>query len=196
MNMLGNGTWSPSHDVATHQELVRRLSLAPSRRWIASYLDLIKRVIEVAAFSPDDARLSLTMPNFRQKSPAVRVNVNNRWVLVNYTEEQGYRLGTIYGAEFEYQSYILNCIEHQWRFDPLLVEESVMSPTPYFLWIKPDVYPILPKEMEPGWLDAVLAEAHRARASVYRGHHQPVVYRAAVDIPYRKRVLNEAFPRG
>ncbi len=145
---------------------------------------------------PSDLRLSLTMPEAKQKSPAIRVNVNNRWVLVNYTGDGGYLLGVIYGPEYDYQFHLEEHIEHQWRFHPLLIEQRMMSPTPYFLRIRPNRNPILPKEMESGWLDAVLAEAHRAKGSVYRNHHQPVIYRAATDLAYREQVLNEAFPRG
>lgn len=187
---IGDERW---HDLQAHRELVRRISLAPSREWINGYFDLTKRIVDSAGFAPNDTRLSLTMPEARQKSPAIRVNVNNRWVLVNYTGDKGYRLGIIYGSEYEYQPHLWDYIEYQWRFEPLLIEQRLMSPTPYFLWLRPGSDSLLPKEMEPGWLDVVLATAHQARNSVYRIHHQPVVYRAATELAYRKQVLDEAF---
>jgi hypothetical protein len=69
-----------------------------------------------------------------------------------------------------------------------------MSPTPFFLWLNDDRMSQLPEELKAGWLEAVLAEARRAKRSVYRKHHQEVVYHAATDLAYRQRVLDEAFP--
>lgn len=175
------------------QEVVRRVRLAPSRQWIEQYFDLIGRVIGTAELSAHDPRLSTTLPEARQKSPAIRVNINNRWVLVNHTRERGYRLGIIYGPEYEYQPHLREYIHAVWRFQPLFPEISTMAPTPFFLWLNEDLTGQLPDALQEGWLEAVRAEARRARGSVYRKHHQGVIYRAATDLTYRQRVLARAF---
>ncbi len=185
-----------SEDQWAYGELVRRVRLSPSRDWVSSYLDLIAELVLTADLANDDSRLSLTMPGAKHKSPAIRVNVNNRWVLVNHTRKEGYLLGIIYGPEYEYQPELGHYVQRSWRFDPLWSEQSAMSATPYFLWLRNDLESLLPEELQFGWLDAIVAEVHRAKGSPYRKYHQPVVYKAVMDKEYREMVLDEAFANG
>lgn len=105
-------------------ELVRQVSLAPSREWISNYLDLIKTVVKIADLLPDDSRMSFTMPEAKQRFQAIRVNINNRWVLVNFTRSMVNMLGVIYGPEYEYQPFLCAYIERKFWFDPLRQERS------------------------------------------------------------------------
>lgn len=48
-------------------------------------------------------------------------------------------------------------------------------------------------ELHENWREAVLFEVSHGKVSPFRKFHEPVVYEAAVNLDYRKRILEEAF---
>jgi 5-methylcytosine-specific restriction protein A len=66
---------------------------------------------------------------------------------------------------------------------PILVAFSTASP-----------FDLGPEVLE-GWRQAVLAERGHGRRSQFRRSHEPVVYRAATDLDFRRDLLDRAFPR-
>ncbi len=177
-----------------HTELVRRVSMAPGRQWMDQYLDLIREVLDCAGLTDDDPRLCLGMPNQRSRSPALTVTVNMRYVLTNYLDREGSVLGIIHDPSFEYRSDLWGLVLRYGRFEPNRRQERAGAPTPFFLRLPQDQFPLIPEPLRQGWLQAVHAEALSRRGGPFRDHHQPVLYRAATDLAYRERVLNEAFP--
>jgi hypothetical protein len=171
---------------ATSEQLIKRVKFAPSCEWIEGYFDLMKLLLETTGLSNDDPRLVTSIP---QSDWLLPVSVNNRYVLAP-RKQDGFAVGIIYGPEFELKPHLQTQAISDWRFSPLPGEGI---DTPFFIRFR-DAGSILESpEIRDGWLDAALLEVQRAKSSPYRKFHQSIVYRAAVDLGYRKTILDKAF---
>lgn len=171
-----------------HEALVERLSLAPTREWIAEYLNLIKELIEFCGLAWNDERLALTL---RKKETRLPVNINQRYVLnAQLAKGEDPVVGLILGADFT-RYHRLH--KEAYQFKPRrgeLVEEA-----PY--WIsKQDGLPSehIFADLKNEWKKTVLAELARGKRSGFRKHHEPLIYEAATDLDYRESLLDRAFP--
>ena len=77
------------------------------------------------------------------------------------------------------------------RFDPLRGES--MFSTPFFVRFNTNSVAFIPEDFKAGWIRSALAELERASSSSYRKFHRPLVCEAAINIEYRKSLLDEAF---
>jgi hypothetical protein len=175
----------------SHHLLVDRISLFPSREWMDTYFDLMREIIEVAGLSNDDPRIVTSIP--KSYEGLLSVMVNRRYVLRAWSQAPsiGPSAAIIYGPGFETLPELESRVAKHERFNPLGGESG--SEAPFFLEFG-DVNEVRSLgEFKQGWLDAVLVEVERAKSSTHRKYHQPLVYRAAVDLGYRDAVLSDAF---
>jgi hypothetical protein len=179
-------------DEKGHQRLVERIRLAPDREWINEYLDLVKELLSFTGFTADDPRLVLSIPSYNK----LPVTINNRYVLrAAFYRRKPATTGFIFGAQSakipELQAKTVN----GGRFDPLPGEE--FDDTPYFfrfIGSPNSIFADAPtNELKDAWIEAILSEMERCKSSSFRKFHEPVLYEAAVNLDYRKAVLDEAF---
>lgn len=168
--------------------LLSRISQSPGLDWVNAYLDLLKQIIQDLKIEPHNPRLVTSMAKGNWFLP---VSVNNRYVLGGDKRSPGWPAGLIYGPEYEGQARIRKSYPPYFRFDSLRGEGVG---TPFFLNAGEPGMVSSDKELVDGWISAVQTELQRARSSPYRKYHQPVVYRAAVDLAFREKLLKEAFP--
>ncbi|MBK7600323.1 MAG: hypothetical protein IPJ07_18120 [Acidobacteria bacterium] len=111
------------------------------------------------------------------------------WLLKK--QNKGYFIGIIYGAMFKSESELKSMTAYYGRYNPHRGESAAL--TPYFLQFNPDTDVFIPEEFKSGWIHSVLTELDRARSSSFRKYHQPLVYKAAINLSYRRELLKEAF---
>ena len=175
-------------DFAIHL-LIERVRCVPNREWIDGYLDLMKLLIEATGLSSDDRRLVTSIPNSNWFLP---MSVNNRYVLAPHKQENTFQVGIIYGPEFKVMAELAQRVVYS--FKPLRGEH--FADTPVFLRFESPGTILETADIREGWIAAALREVQRARGSPYRAYHQPVVYRAAIDLNFRREVLDLVFPGG
>lgn len=190
------------------QRLVARLRLAPNRRWAESWLDLANELIEATGLGNEDSRLVMSLPqgNF------LPVTINRRYVLTAFRIEEG-------GHEKHYLipdyanppghavvelilpatmkgriDNLPGAIRHS-SFDPGYKGETGEHVPRFVSFSKPAEFDFPPDVLD-GWREALAAERDHQRTSTYRKYHELVVYRAAIDLDYRRRLLDLAFPTG
>ncbi len=169
----------------TDQQLIERFRNAPNRKWVETYLDLAKLLIETTELREDDPRLVISMPKRKWFLP---VTINNRYVLAC---RKDFVLIVIYGPEFEIMADLQTKVVDYGYFHPL-PGENVADP-PFLLYFE-DIYAVPnSSEIIEGWLQAASIEVLRAKSSPYRKFHQPAVYESIVNLDYRTSLLNEAF---
>src|SRR6185503_4664129 len=167
------------HSGEIHDALVDRISLAPSRKWIAEYLNLIKELIEFCELEWDDPRLALTLPKKEHRLP---VNINQRYVLnAAFVSEKEAVVGFILGGDFVRYHRLQRQSK---RYDPRRGEPTKELP---YWWGKYAETPnaALSGEFKQEWINAVRAELRRGKRSGFRKHHESRIYDAAVDLDYR-----------
>lgn len=98
-------------------------------------------------------------------------------------------MGIIYGPEFETMVELGQKVVYHFR----ALRGEHFADTPVFLGFDTPEAVLESADVREGWITAALLEVRRARSSPYRKYHQPVVYEAAVNLDYRKRVLDLAF---
>lgn len=166
--------------------LVERVRFAPGREWIDRYFDLMKLLIEATGLPSGDPRIVTSIPKGNWFLP---VSVNNRYVLAPHRQEDNFQVGIIYGPEFEAMMELAQKVVYHFR--PLRGEHFV--DTPVFLGFDTPGVILETAYVREGWIAAALLEVQRAKGSPYRAYHQPVVYEAAINIDYRRKVLDLAF---
>ena len=168
-----------------HDRLVDRIKLAPGRKWISEYFNLINEIIDFAEITSDDPRLVLTIP---AKSPKLPVNINQRYVLnAGFVGEEAI-LGFILSADFVRYRRLKNEVE---RYRPQRGEFK--DEVPYWVRYYGTPNRVLSGDLKGDWKMAVLAELQRQKRSGFRKFHEPLVYEAAVNTNYRALILDEAF---
>jgi phospholipase D-like protein len=173
------------------QRLMEHVRLAPDREWIDGYFDLVKELLVFTGLKNDDPRLVLSIP----KDKILPVTINRRYVLA--ASFSGIPVtGFIFGEQFRRIPELKSKKARPGRFRPFSGESE--EETPYFIWLEKRPSVILSEEMtnelEDEWRDAVLFEVNHGKTSSFRKFHEPVFYEVAVNLKYRARVLEEAFP--
>ncbi len=173
---------------ATSEQLVKRVRWAPSREWIDDYFDLMRILLETTGLTNEDARLVTSIPQSHWFLP---VSINNRYVLATRRKREQVLIGIICGPEFELLPEFQNKAVSYGRFKPLRGESS--GDTPFFVRFKNAPQILKSLRLKESWLDAASLETQRAKSSPYRRFHQSIVYRTAIDLNYRKEILDKAF---
>lgn len=189
----------------TEQQIAARFTLAPSREWIESYLDLANEMIAFTGLSHDDARLVISLP----QGPFLPITINRRYVLCAMRLERGSHNKHYPDPDFQIPSdqasveLILPAAtpvgvqQHEGlfrtsRFDPWAKGETDANVPLFLSFARPS--PIrFERAILDAWREAVLAECDHGRASSFRRFHQPALYRAITDAKYRRQLLDLAF---
>jgi PLD-like domain len=177
-----------SQKVDAHEQLVEKVKLSKDRNWIDSYLNLMKELLDITGLDSDDARLVTSTP---QSYGILPVTINNRYVLSSYRKKNDLLLGIIFPAIFENIEELKEKTKYYGKFKPLSGESSL--DTPFYLRIECASKATVPEEFKKGWVSALLKETNRATGSPFRRHHEPLVYKAIMDLDYRQKVLDDAF---
>jgi hypothetical protein len=176
-------------------ELTRRISAAPSQEWADRYFDLIGKLIRTAGLTHDDRRLLTSMPVAYSSRPYhLPVSINNRYVLDNQRRKGKFRVRFIYVPHYDWRPDLQALATVVWRYQ---AQRGQWGEMPLYLQMRdePPIPTILP-EFDEGWLEAAYIEANRPVIyNPHRHRHQPVVYKAAMDLAFRARLLNKAFPQ-
>jgi len=180
---------SISENGESHKRLVERVKFAPSREWINDYFELLKELISFTGLSNGDPRLVLSIP----KDKILPVTINRRYVLA--ADRYGSTV-LIFGSQLSRIPELMNKSNRYGQFNPLGREAE--EDLPYLIWLEGMPRSIFSDEetdeLKDSWREAVLAEMRRGKISPFRKFHEPLVYEAAVNLDYRERVLEEAFP--
>jgi hypothetical protein len=79
-------------------------------------------------------------------------------------------------------------------FDPAFSGETVEN-VPRFVSFSCGLRFDFNPDVLEGWVEASLAECDHQSISNVRKYHEPVVFRATMDLNYRRRLLDRAFPQ-
>lgn len=171
-----------------HKRLVARVKFAPSREWMNDYFELLKELISFTGLSNGDPRLVMSIP----KDKILPVTINRRYVLA--ADSYGCTV-FIFGSELSRIPELMNKSNRYGQFNPLGSEAE--EEIPYLIWLKGMPRSVFSDEetdeLKENWREAVLVEMRRGKTSPFRKFHEPLVYEAAVNLDYRRRVLEEAF---
>lgn len=179
--------------------LVKRIKYAPSREWVNSYFELVKRVLKITGLDNDNPRLVMSLsPN--STGWHFPVTINNRYVVALRKEKEDEQTRLFVGLIFTEFSKEIPQLQNNldlskyWQFKNLHGE---YSEPPYFLrfgnfsellyWLETS------KHVYQSWSEALLAEVKRAKSSPYRKSHEPLMYKMAVDVNFRAEILDMVF---
>lgn len=169
-----------------HEKLVERVSKAYGSDWIDSYFDLLDDLISATGLPNDDPRLVTSLP---QKG-TIPVTINNRYVLVAFRGKDN-RTEFIIPPDSHRLDVYTNRADYSGRFNSIYGEDE--SEAPWFIGFDRHPTEAVDREFVEDWIDAACREIDRAEASPYKKHHEPLVYEAARNRDYRRRVIEEAF---
>lgn len=172
-----------SVDDGHREELIAAVEHAPSRGWIDTYFDWITKLIEFTGLDESDERIATTVPSPRK----LPVNINQRYVLTAFPK-QG-KIGVMLPGDSTAVEELAAYISDFGQFSI----PSDSDPDPYWFEFPERLDEFLSPEIEDDWKRAVRNERSRADRSSHRDSHNPAVYRAAVDMDYRSKILDDAF---
>jgi hypothetical protein len=177
-------------EVTRRDHLMATIALAPSKEWIDDYCELMKEAIDVTGLASEDPRIVTTCP----KEKTIRLNINNRLVLSAYYEDYS-AVGFILPRDFTFDSELERRIikyNPDDSFRPITKNENIET-TPIFVSFKVSRMRDIPAYVIELWKEEVVREVGLRKRSPYKDHHEPLVYRAAMDNAFRKRLVDEAF---
>jgi len=178
------------NNLSPHKMLAKQIKLFHDREWINGYFDLLKHMIEFTGLKNDDARLVLSIPRYK----ILPVTINRRYVLATSFRRMG-AVRLIFSSQFSRIPALKAKAAHTWRYKPYSGETE--QEAPYFIWLKGAPYSIfadeITSELEDEWREAVLFELEHGKSSPFRKYHEAVVYEAAMNLTYRRELLDEAF---
>lgn len=180
--------------------LVKRIKYAPSREWVNSYFELIKRILDATGLKNDNPRLvmSLSPNNAGWHFP---VTINNRYVVAHRKNRENDKTTLFVGSIFNYLareiSQLRNNFEKKGQWGQFSNLRGEYSEPPYFLRFS-NFYELIhlletSELVYQSWSEALLAEVERAKSSPYRKSHEPIMYKMAVDKNFRAEILDMAY---
>lgn len=176
------------NDRRAYDRLVERIGMAPSRSWINGYFDLIEGLIEFCDLRDSDTRVCMSLPKGRAK---IQVNLNMRMVLYALLGKGGPCTGFIFGRAVQLSRRLEKIGTAFDDFKAQRGEEDI--DVPYYVAFPGIPTAILSNSFDRAWKSAALVELERRKGSPIRDKHEPLIYRAAVDMDFRNFVLDEAF---
>ncbi|GEM_PF-500144 len=178
---------SPSIDKKVYSRLLKYLRMAPDRRWIEGYFDLVREVIETSGLSSDDDRLVMTIRTSRR----LPVTINQRYVLAALWKDRS-SVGFSLSKEYPIPDILL---------DRKLYEEEGYEPrkkeppaeVPRYVEFKLDHPSDVPADLKRVWKEVISREVGHGEGSSHRRYHQPLIYAMAMNPAVRRRVFDDAF---
>ncbi len=173
-------------DDSSHGWLIEIIKQAPNKQWIEEYLDLVKELLDFTGLTENDPRLSVSST----KDYGIGVNVNSRHTLTSRGQGKPWA-GFIFGSDFDHLAALRDRATYSHQFKPHHGE--VAGKTPYILRFEGAPKIVLNVHEQKAWREAVLVELKRRKSTPYKRFHNPLAYKAVVDLEYRALVLEEAF---
>jgi hypothetical protein len=190
----------------SYEKFVEWVSKAYTPQWIDRYFDLLNDLISITGLSNDDPRLVTSLP----QDGRIPVSINNRYVLVamrpagsathgRYRDDYEERVqeyskwattGFILGPDTD---NIEELIEMADFYFPFKTHSEGDGEPPYYVEYVGDPDRMIDRDFKEAWLNAATNQIERAEGSPFKQYHEPVVYRAARDGEYRKKIIREAF---
>lgn len=167
-------------------DLIERLRQAPDRKWAESYLDLAKELVEITGLGNDDPRLVMSL----RQGKFLPVTINRRYVLAAPLGQAVVEL--ILPASMKAQIEKLPGVIRHGSFAPGFSRETNDNVPRFVSFSMAPKFNFSPEVLE-GWQQTLLAERDHGRASPSRRFHEPTVYRAVMDLAFRRHVLDRAF---
>lgn len=189
-----------TRDDELQERCAQKIRIAPSREWVNSYFELVKRVLDVTGLKDDNPRLTMSLsPN--KTHWYFPVSINFRCVSGLQKKMIGGRpkhyVGLIFASycrDIPELSRVVRTRQNSWRFDNLRGE---VTEPPYFLRFDNlyEVTALLDSSelVKQCWHDALIAEVNRAKSSTFRRFHQREVYRLVTDRNFRAEILDMAY---
>ncbi len=167
--------------------LVEKLRRAPSRQWAEHYLDLVRELVEATGLDNDDARLVMSMPD----GAGLPVTICQRYVLAAFRHGPSRLSMMLPGAPSLVSG--LRVVRTGDGYAPR--KDETEATAPWWISFEVDDPSEVPESVKEHWRRLVRREVDHGKYSSYRKHHEPVVFEAAMDVGFRKRVLDQAFGR-
>ncbi|MAT45434.1 MAG: hypothetical protein CL609_24160 [Anaerolineaceae bacterium] len=176
--------------------LIKKIKFAPNREWVNLYFDLVKRVLDITGLKNHDPRLVMSLPRY-SKDWYFPVSINHRYVVALGKKKEDEKTNFYVGLIFNFLAREISQLQNsfEWQFSNLPGE---ISEPPYF--IRFSKFPELlywletSEEVFHSWSEALLAEVRRAKSSSYRKSHEEIMYKMTVDVNFRAKILDLAFP--
>lgn len=175
-------------DDLLHERLVQIIRQAPNREWAEEYFDIVGELLDFTGLSNEDPRFALSLP----QSNMLKVIINRRDVLVGL-EKGKPTIGFLLERNFEELPKLINMALRVWYPKPF--REEAKDNVPCLPHLQGFPKQLLTLERKKSWKKAILSELVSRKSSSFRRHHQPVVYKAVVDLDYRSFLLDRAFQR-
>ena len=180
--------------------LIKRIKYSPSRAWVNSYFDFVKRILDVTGLKNENPRLVLSLsPN--STAWYFPVTINYRYVVALRRKKENNKIRLFVDSIFNFLARDIEPL--QVRFDSkngwgqYSNLRGEYSEPPYFLrfanflelldWLDTS------EQVYECWHAALLAEVERANSSPYRKSHEPIMYKMAVDLNFRTEIFDLAY---
>lgn len=183
---------NPTMEGDHRERLLAAIRRAPSREWIDGYFDLLKRAIEVAQLA--------RYPERFVTSCTKRLSINltiNRGFALTANQDHINSIGFILPEHVDPDSFDGLAKKH-YSGDNFKMVTNNRGDDPYkyitFVMDNNDIK-LIPAELLDMWERIVREQPHMGYAPLPRvkAVHNPLVYQAAVDLDFRKQLLDEAF---
>ena len=181
--------------------LIKRIRYSPSREFINSYFDLVKRILDVTGLKNEDPRLVMSLSPSNSTGWYFPVTINYRYMVAIRKKKENGKIRIFVDSIFNFLARDIE--QFQDRFDArngwgqYSNLRGEFSEPPYFLrfanfpellgWLDTD------EQVYESWCEALLAEVGRAKSSPYRKSHEAIMYRMAVDLNFRAEILDLAY---
>jgi len=176
-----------------YKRLIKSVEYAPNHTWINYFFDRVKDVIGITNMEDGDPRLIMAV---WKNNGYIGLSLNHRWVLSAYYKNVNNKqrkdhaaIGFVVSKHYELPiDTSFASFSHAFSY-----KGKNKGNLRYIVAITEDVTAIS-DELLTEWRKSVRYQAENEKNSGKKGSHDPLVYRAAIDLDFRKDLLDEAFP--
>lgn len=173
-------------DNESHEALVKRVQLAPSREWANAFFGLMSDLIAATGLPEDDPRLVTGIA----QDDRITLSINTRMALGAFFSEEP-KVGFIIGNGAENIDWLIEKSDDDLPFHAQSGE--IEEETPHWVEYEGEPERMVTPTFRREWMKAAIREIERSSGSIHQESHEPPVYQAAVNQSYRNQVLREAF---
>lgn len=185
-------TKTPTTEAEHRKRLLAAIRRSPSKEWIEGYFDLMKRAIEIANLDQYPERFVTSCT----KGLSINLTINRGFSLTANHQHIN-SIGFILPEDIDPDSYESMTKKH-YNKEPFKLITKSKGSDPYiyvsFVMDYNDIN-LISNELLAKWETIVKAQPQMGYSPLpnVKAVHNPLVYRAAVDLDYRKQLLDEAF---
>lgn len=170
--------------------LINKLITIDDRHKIEQFLNLISLAVDKFGLKNDDPRISFSTP--KTKSTHISATIGQRYIisLENKSShiQADFELAMI--ADRKYKEVYEQSRGFKKFGDFSTVSTKIIPPQ--YAYFDETVLPVT-EELTSAWLSTLETELKRVENSSTRKHHNPLLFKAVVDLVYRKELLDEIF---